>query len=345
MRLFVSFWILLCAYFIVQTLWNTAPELDEELSAAEHEVEEMALENLAEDEELHGIYQLIGKEEDIILRNFGQPTRVEPSRFGYNWWVYNEDSAYYMLVGIENNKIATIVVLGEAIDISPLAIGAKLSDMNKIISLEKEFSFKYEGTDYRVMLHDEDIMTKPLVKIGEKFIQLYVDTHTAEIASIRIMDKPTLLKLQQYEVTYRGTPLSAENTRIIDSMEKGIQQQIFEITNILRERNGRVRLKWDDHIAEVAKLHSQDMALNHYFAHESPTYGDLSDRLKAKDVFFTLAGENIAAEYTDSIDVVLGWLNSRSHRDILLNEYFTHLGVGFYEGYYTQNFVQLIEPL
>lgn len=38
--------------------------------------------------------------------------------------------------------------------------------------------------------------------------------------------------------------------------------------------------------------------------------------------------------------VVEAWLNSRSHRQTLLNAELTHLGVGVYKRHYTQNFIR-----
>lgn len=35
-----------------------------------------------------------------------------------------------------------------------------------------------------------------------------------------------------------------------------------------------------------------------------------------------------------------GWLNSPDHREMLLNEDFTHVGSGAFGKYYTQNFVE-----
>jgi len=99
-------------------------------------------------------------------------------------------------------------------------------------------------------------------------------------------------------------------------------------------------LKWDEKIAEVAFEHSKDMFETSDFSHTSSRYGGLSDRLKAANVEYESAGENIAANYTDGPAVVEGWLNSQSHRESLLNKNYTHLGVGLYQDYYTQDFIQ-----
>ena len=42
-------------------------------------------------------------------------------------------------------------------------------------------------------------------------------------------------------------------------------------------------------------------------------------------VGFQLAGENIAAQHSDGVAALQGWLNSEGHRKNLLNEQFTGL--------------------
>ena len=39
------------------------------------------------------------------------------------------------------------------------------------------------------------------------------------------------------------------------------------------------------------------------------------------------------------IEAVHGWLNSPAHRNVLLDKDFTHLGIGAYGKYYTQNLI------
>jgi uncharacterized protein YkwD len=82
------------------------------------------------------------------------------------------------------------------------------------------------------------------------------------------------------------------------------------------------------------------MSDNNDFSHTSKKFGSLSDRLEAANVAYKSAGENIAANYPDGPAVAEGWLNSKGHRESLLNAEFTHLGVGVYQKYYTQNFIR-----
>jgi uncharacterized protein YkwD len=60
--------------------------------------------------------------------------------------------------------------------------------------------------------------------------------------------------------------------------------------------------------------------------------------MKEVGITYASAGENIAYGYGNDILVMDGWINSAGHRQNLLYDHFTHLGVGVYDGYYTQNF-------
>lgn len=43
-----------------------------------------------------GISTLIGKGTQTVLEKYGEPARKEPSSFGYQWWVYNEDVSTFL---------------------------------------------------------------------------------------------------------------------------------------------------------------------------------------------------------------------------------------------------------
>lgn len=273
---------------------------------------------------------------------FGKPDRIDPSAFEYDWWIYSKSKHDYLQVGISNGKAVTVYTIGSRAKIAPFQIGQPLGDIFKIAPIESSVSFELDSNSYRFELTEEDLNIRPLLKIGNVFIQLYFDRFTSNLSSVRLMDAETLVKMRPYELVYRGDlfnpddpPLNAWN-----KIEEGNEKQIFELTNIIRARHKLKPLNWDEKTAEVAYNHSKDMFTGNYFSHVSPTEGELADRLTKGSVSFQLAGENIAAQYVDGIAAVEGWLNSEGHRKTLLSDQFTHLGVGVYEKYYTQNFIQ-----
>jgi uncharacterized YkwD family protein len=118
-------------------------------------------------------------------------------------------------------------------------------------------------------------------------------------------------------------------------------QQVIELTNKERARAGLPALKADAQLSAVAQKKSQDMQQNHYFSHTSPTYGSPFDMMRDFGITYKTAGENIAQGQRTPQEVVTAWMNSPGHRANILNQQFTHIGVGFEQAgnHWTQMFI------
>ncbi|NIK13277.1 CAP domain-containing protein [Alkalibacillus almallahensis] len=120
--------------------------------------------------------------------------------------------------------------------------------------------------------------------------------------------------------------------------------EVIRLTNAKREENGLSPLKHDSEVTDVAQRKSVDMADQNYFSHQSPTYGSPFDMLDQFNVSYTAAGENIAAGQSTAEKVVNSWMNSKGHRENILNDAFTHIGIGYEDSgrmnpYWTQMFI------
>ena len=105
------------------------------------------------------------------------------------------------------------------------------------------------------------------------------------------------------------------------------EQQMVDLVNQERTKNGLSALTVDLEVARVAGIKSQDMADNNYFSHNSPTYGSPFDMLKNFGVSYLQAGENLAGNSTvERAHTAL--MNSSGHRQNILNADFTHIGIG-----------------
>ncbi|MFK9095092.1 CAP domain-containing protein [Bacillus salipaludis] len=118
-------------------------------------------------------------------------------------------------------------------------------------------------------------------------------------------------------------------------------QQVINLTNVERSKNGLPGLKADTQLNGVAQKKSLDMQQNHYFSHTSPTYGSPFDMMRDFGVTYKSAGENIAQGQRTPQEVVTAWMNSEGHRKNILSSNFTHIGVGFEESgkHWTQMFI------
>nr|WP_246017716.1 CAP domain-containing protein [Mesobacillus subterraneus] len=320
---------------------ESTPKVDESLE------KNISEQNISEgiEQPQNGVGSLLGKEIDALKAVLGEPARVDLSAYGFHWWIFNNDLDQYIQAGVLNGKVVTAYGIGPKVNVEPFKIGQPIEEIFSMNVIEPDVTFEYNGSSYKFELSEQDMNTRPVIKMGDYFVQLYIDRFTGSVSSIRFMDKETIVKQRPYEMVYRGTliepPVLSDGDWV--RIEAGLKKQILDITNALRLRHELEVLEWDEKTAEVAYAHSKDMAEEDYFSHESEKYGDLSERLKTADVVYQVAGENIAANYTDAPAVVEGWLNSESHREALLNEEFSHLGVGVYRKHYTQNFISMWE--
>lgn len=289
-----------------------------------------------------GLLSFIGKSADTVEKKLGKPDRIDPSAYDYKWWVYNKGPEQYVQIGILDHKAVTLFATGEKINTAPFKIGQPARDVFKKTQIAPYVNVKYDGSWYRFEFSEEDMNTRPTVKAGDLYVQLYMDKFEGTLSSVRAFDAETLIKQRPYEVVYRGTLIEPKALTESDwqQVEKANEKQIFDLTNVIRAKRGLSRLSWDEAVAKVAYGHSRDMKEHSYFSHVSKTDGTLKDRLEKGHVNFEQAGENIALNYVDGPAAVEGWLNSEGHRKALLNADYTHLGVGVDQKYYTQNFIK-----
>jgi uncharacterized protein YkwD len=285
----------------------------------------------------------IGKDIGSFKKKWGEPERIDPSAYGYDWYIYASKSTIgYLQAGVENGKVVTLFVIGSDVNTKPFSIGASSNTIIQKYPIESDITIQ-EGKDFfKFELSEEEVMVRPLVDLGnDVWVQLYFDKFTNKLSGVRYATADVLLKQRPYSIVYRGDlppikDLTEEEQKKIDESE---QQEIYELSNVIRMSYGLNPVQWDNKTSEVAFAHSKDMAEQNYFSHKSKDGRTLSDRLEEGEVTFVQAGENIAANYTDGIAAVQGWMNSEGHRKALLNKEYTHLGVGVYKKYYTQNFL------
>lgn len=141
-----------------------------------------------------------------------------------------------------------------------------------------------------------------------------------------------------------------------------LELKIFDGINLERVKNGLSPLKWNENVAKVARMHSQEMAQNNYFEHEGLDCNGPDYRVTSYGIPHTMSGENIMtmplikeywyessstssySSYSDSggvitkrdfrsfdelvNDTVEGWMNSPSHKENILTKEYQESGIG-----------------
>lgn len=115
--------------------------------------------------------------------------------------------------------------------------------------------------------------------------------------------------------------------------------QVVELVNQERAKAGLKPLTVHAKLTTMALDKAKDMNNNNYFSHTSPTYGSPFDMMKSYGISFGYAGENIAKGQRSPQEVMEAWMNSQGHRENILSPNFTMIGVGYYNGYWVQEFI------
>lgn len=289
-----------------------------------------------------GISTLIGKDTQTVLEQYGEPARKEPSPFGYQWWVYYDDVSTFFMVGVEKNVVTQVYIAGQNIDAFPFKVGQKRDEIYRMTIIDYEVAATVGDNIFIFSMSEEDMQTRLLVKFDGLYAQLYIDRETSELQGIRYTDSETLVLHQPYEMSYQGelvrrTPPSSFLQQEIDVASA---KQLDDLLNVTRVHHDLPPLEMDNSLEEVARMHSEDMKVQNFLAHESPTYGDLKKRLHANNIEYSDANENLATAYFDAIEAMHGWTNSPEHRKVLLNDRFTRVGSGAFVDYYTQIYLE-----
>lgn len=113
-----------------------------------------------------------------------------------------------------------------------------------------------------------------------------------------------------------------------------------KLMNVHRISLGLSALVWDSRAAAVAQAHSRDMFDRHYFSHTWPDGRSTWDRLAARGVTYSEAGENIAWGQGTGSAALTAWLRSSGHRANIERGSYTHHGVGKVGTYWTHVFIR-----
>lgn len=110
-----------------------------------------------------------------------------------------------------------------------------------------------------------------------------------------------------------------------------LEAKMLDLLNAERTKRGLQPLRADPELTQVARAHSRDMFARGYFSHYTPEGKDPFDRMRAADVKFIAAGENLALGQTLAI-CHQGLMNSPGHRANILRPNYGRVGIGILDG-------------
>jgi uncharacterized protein YkwD len=105
------------------------------------------------------------------------------------------------------------------------------------------------------------------------------------------------------------------------------EQAVIDATNAERKAKKMPALKMNEKLMETARGHAANMAKQNTMAHEL-NGANVDKRADAAKYKYWRLGENVAYNWKDAKEALASWMDSKPHRENILNEKFTEIGVG-----------------
>lgn len=109
-------------------------------------------------------------------------------------------------------------------------------------------------------------------------------------------------------------------------------QSIFEKTNIERRNSGLDSLHYNSLLSESATKKAQDMFESNYWAHNSPSGKSPWEFFKLVGYDYSIAGENLAKDFSDNDSVINAWMKSPTHKANIIHTKYKEIGIGVVQG-------------
>lgn len=293
--------------------------------------------------DFYGIF--IGNSAEDVRAALGEPSRKEPSAFGYTWWVYNDNYQDYIQVGLKNSQVVKLYSNSANWAYQGIKVGTNRDSVRSMFSFEHNPQFQYGTATFTISQGKE----KDLFIIDQNTaLQIYYDTQNNNtVTAVRFSDLSFIVQGGGFSMNWTfpaGDPPDIEPPQLTrqeqEAVDRANDRQLFDLVNAIRTRKGLHTLNWHPEIARVAHSHSIDMYQNNFFAHFSPNTGNIGDRVQAAGIPYLYLLENIAYGQTDAIDAHEGLMNSPGHRKAILDGEVNALGTGSYYNFYTEKFLQ-----
>ncbi|MGG6313283.1 CAP domain-containing protein [Paenibacillus macerans] len=136
---------------------------------------------------------------------------------------------------------------------------------------------------------------------------------------------------------------AADKSKALAVVYARIQTQnaanVVALVNKERNAAGLKPLMVHTNLSKMAKTKAVDMFTNRYFSHTSPKFGSPFDMMDSSNITYLYAGENIGKGQRSAEQVVKEWMDSPGHKANILNPKYKLIGVGYYNGYWVQEFI------
>lgn len=140
--------------------------------------------------------------------------------------------------------------------------------------------------------------------------------------------------------TFSATTSDMKNeaTSVLNSNLNTIKEVGIKTLNLYRKEVNKTDLEYDYELSLAATIRAMEMYHSGKFDHTRPNGSSCFTIYSELGIKYSAAGENIASNYGTLASAMVGWKNSPGHYANMISDYFTKVGIGYYEKYYVTLF-------
>ncbi|UTE75851.1 CAP domain-containing protein [Rossellomorea sp. KS-H15a] len=276
------------------------------------------------------IYNIeLGDSKKSVEEEVGDAKRKSSNEYGVSWYAYHENYRNFFMVSYDQNQQVNGLFTNQ--DLLSSDSGIKMGVSKEVVQNElgEPLTNIRKGlTLYQLQNNGE----QDVYQIDGSYVTIFYDKH----------ENDTVTAIQIIEGNLEANKKNFY-TKASSELKEGFEFQLFDLTNATRVEKGLNVLSWDSLVRDTARKHSLDMAEQDYFSHTNLDGQSPFDRMEEDQVAFRTAGENLAYGQLSSIFAHEGLMNSKGHRENILQPHYEHLGIGVAfneksQPYYTENF-------
>ena len=126
----------------------------------------------------------------------------------------------------------------------------------------------------------------------------------------------------------------------VESLTTNYTEKVINLMNEERTAVGRVRLKQDEKLMKAAQTRAKELAEKPELDHERPNGKKYLSVLSEYSIKYYAVSENLVKEQKTPSSVMATCMDDPGKRANILTSEYTHVGVGYYDGYWVQLFIK-----
>jgi len=125
---------------------------------------------------------------------------------------------------------------------------------------------------------------------------------------------------------------SSPGVKILGYASQISPQEVVNLTNEQRQGQDLSSLEYSEVLSQAALNKGQHMLEHDYWAHVAPDGTEPWEFFKSAGYKYRYAGENLARDFSNPSSAIGAWMASPTHRDNMLSDRYTEIGIAVVEG-------------